>query len=306
MPSFLALSVVWGSSFALIKVTLDGGLAPVWVAFGRCFFGALTLATICLVRRESLPRCRATWGHALAVAALLNSVPFSLLAFGETHVSSVLAGIFNAITPLTTLLFVLLLVPQEQLTARRLSGLMVGFCGVLIVLGIWEGIGGASLIGSLACIGSTVCMGAGFAYTRRHFSDREGSAVALSTTQLVCATAQLAVLAPLFNGAPDTLSAKPFTALVVLGALGTGVAYILNLGVIRVAGPTIASTVTYVIPIWSTLFGTVLLSEPLSWNTAAGAVLVVAGVVLTRAPKGPAKSEPAAVSPDPEPEPRRH
>ncbi|MFF4032755.1 DMT family transporter [Streptomyces sviceus] len=305
MPSFLALSVVWGSSFALIKVALDEGVAPVWVAFGRCFFGVLALGAICLVRRDALPGSRATWSHALAVAALLNALPFSFLAFGETHVSSVLAGVFNAVTPLSTLLFSLALVPQEQLTARRLSGLSVGFCGVLVVLGVWQGLGGASLVGSLACIASTVCLGAGFAYTRRFFSGRDGSAVALSTVQLICATVELALLAPLLNGAPKVPGAKGLAALAVLGALGTGIAYILNLRVIRVAGPTIASTVTYVIPLWSTLFGTLLLSEPLSWNTLVGACLVVVGVVLTRAPGGRTPHRPVPTGAEPEPTSRQ-
>ncbi|MFJ1793085.1 DMT family transporter [Kitasatospora griseola] len=301
VPGFLALSVIWGASFALIKVAVNAEVPPIWVAFWRCLFGALTLAAILAVQRSGLPRDRATWGHALVVALFLNSMPFALLAFGETQVSSVLAGVINATTPLTTLFFVLLLVPQEQLTSRRLVGLFTGFCGVLVVLGIWRGLGDATLTGAAACLGSTLCYGAGFAYTRRFFAGRQGSAAALSTAQLVCATAELAVAAPVMAGAPEWPGRHAAVSLLALGALGTGVAYILNLRLVREAGPTIASTVTYVIPVWSTLFGTLLLSEPLSWNTAAGAVLVVAGVLLTRGqgrPRTPASgtSEPPAAS----------
>ncbi|WP_232733733.1 DMT family transporter [Kitasatospora sp. CB02891] len=287
IAGFLALSLIWGASFALIKVAVNAEVPPIWVALWRCLFGALTLAAILAVQRSGLPRDRATWGHALVVALLLNSMPFALLAFGEMQVSSVLAGVINATTPLTTLFFVLLLVPQEQLTSRRLVGLFTGFCGVLVVLGIWRGLGDATLTGAAACLGSTLCYGAGFAYTRRFFAGRQGSAVALSTTQLICATAELAIAAPLMAGAPGWPGRPAAVSLLALGALGTGVAYILNLRLIREAGPTIASTVTYVIPVWSTLFGTLLLSEPLSWNTAAGAVLVVAGVLLARAPGRP-------------------
>jgi drug/metabolite transporter (DMT)-like permease len=284
MPSFVALSVIWGSSFALIKVAVDADVASMWVALARCLFGALALLTACAVGRVALPRNPATWGHALAVAVLLHSLPFSLLAYGETQVSSVLAGIYNAATPLTTLLFVLVLVPQEQLTARRLSGLLMGFSGVLVVLGIWRGPGDATLAGSLACLASTASYGAGFAYTRRFYSVRKESATALTTAQLLCATAVLSLTAPTASGLPSWPGWRACAALLVLGSLGTGIAFMLNMRVIRAAGPTIASTVTYVVPLWSTLFGTVLLSEELSWNTAVGALIVVGGVFLAQMP----------------------
>lgn len=300
MPGFVALSLIWGSSFALIKVAVDADVPPIWVALWRCLFGALALVGICVAQRTVIPRDRTTWGHALVVALFLNSLPFALLAYGETQASSVFAGVINATTPLTTLLFVLLLVPQERLTARRLLGLFTGFCGVLTVLGIWEGLGDATLKGAVACLASTLCYGVGFAYTRRFFSDRPGSAAALSTIQLVCATLQLAVVAPFVGAAPAWPGWPASISLLVLGVFGTGLAYILNLHVIRGAGPTIASTVTYVVPVWSTLFGTLLLSEPLSWNTAVGAVVVVGGVLLTKAPARrtpPPPSTPKVVAP---------
>jgi drug/metabolite transporter (DMT)-like permease len=285
MPSFVTLSVIWGSSFALIKVAVDAGVASMWVAFGRCFFGVLALLAVCAVGRVPLPRNPATWCHALAVAMLLNAVPFSLLAYGETQVSSVLAGIYNATTPLTTLLFVLFLVPQEQLTSRRLGGMFVGFAGVLILLGIWRGPGDATLAGTLACLATTASYGAGFAYTRRFYSVREESATALTTAQLLCATVTLALAAPAVSGLPSWPGWRACAGLVALGALGTGFAFMLNIRVIRAAGSTIASMVTYVVPLWSTLFGTVLLSESLSWNTAVGAVVVVGGVFLAQVPR---------------------
>ena len=139
LPGFVFLSAVWGSSFALIKIALEAGVAPPWVAFARCALGALTLLVICVLTRTPLPRDRATWGHAAVVAVLANTVPFVLLAYGEQHVDSVLAGLLNATTPLMTLLFVPLLVPTERITARGVAGLLIGFAGVLCVLGVWRG-----------------------------------------------------------------------------------------------------------------------------------------------------------------------
>jgi drug/metabolite transporter (DMT)-like permease len=280
---FVALSAIWGSSFALIKVAVDAGVSPLWVALWRCLFGALTLWAICLVQRVAVPRDRRTWGHACVVAVLLNAVPFALFAYGETQVSSVLAGVWNATTPLTTLVFVLALVREEHPTRRRALGLLLGFVGVLIVLGVWRGAGGGLLAGSLACLAATTCYGAGFACTRRFFSGGRHTASALSAVQITCATAQLALITPVVSGGPVWPGARAAAALVVLGAVGTGLAYVLNLDVIRAAGSTIASTVTYVTPLWSTLLGALLLAEPVGWNTVVGGALVIGGVLFTRA-----------------------
>ncbi|WP_345429930.1 DMT family transporter [Actinoallomurus vinaceus] len=284
VPGFLVLSVIWGASFALIKVAIEAGVAPMWVAFWRCFFGLVALGAICVVRRAAPPRDRLVWAHALVVAALLNAVPFALFSYAETRVSSVVAGVVNATTPLTTLLFAVAVIPGERPTLRRSLGLLTGFGGVLLVLGSWRGLGG-TMVGSLACLGATVCYGAGFTYTRRFFSGRTESAAVLSAVQILCATAELAVVTPLWAGPPGWPGAGAATALVVLGAVGTGLAYILNLGVIRAAGPTVAATVTYLTPLWSTLLGAVLLSEPLGWNTLTGGLVILTGVIVARSPR---------------------
>ncbi|MEU4443180.1 DMT family transporter [Actinosynnema sp. NPDC050801] len=279
---FVLLSAIWGSSFALIKVAVDAGVPPVWVALSRCLFGALTLWVICLAQGAAVPLDRRTWGHAAVVAALLNAVPFTLLAHGETRISSVLAGVFNATTPLTTLVFVLLIVPTERMTRTRVAGLVVGFTGVLVVLGAWRGLAGDLLAGSLACLAATACYGAGFAYTRRFFSGGDHRASALSAVQVTCATLQLALVAPALGGPPSWPGTSAAVALLVLGAAGTGLAYVLNLDLIRAAGPAVASTVTYVTPLWSTAVGAVLLGEPVGWHTLIGGVVVIGGVLLAR------------------------
>lgn len=281
-PGFVLLSAIWGSSFVLIKVAVDAGVAPVWVAFWRCFFGAVTLGSICVVQRVAWPRDWHTWGHAAAVAALLNATPFVLFAFGETRVSSVLAGVWNATTPLTTLLFVLVLVRDERPNLRRVLGLGLGFLGVLVVLGVWRGVPGGLLIGSIACLAATTCYGAGFAYTRRFFSGRRESAATLSAMQVGCATVELAFVAPTAGGLPSWPGLAAAGCLVVLGAFGTGIAFVLNMRVIRAAGSTVASTVTYLTPLWSTVLGAALLAEPVGWNTLLGGVAIIVGVVFAR------------------------
>jgi drug/metabolite transporter (DMT)-like permease len=276
------LSAIWGSSFALIKVAVDAGVPPVQVALARCLFGALALWVICAAQGATVPRDPRTWGHAAVVAVLLNSVPFTLLAFGESKVDSVLAGVLNATTPLTTLAFALLIVSGERVTRTRLAGLLLGFSGVLVLLGVWRGLDGDVLAGGLACLAATTCYGAGFAYTRRFFSGGPHRASALSAVQITCATVQLGLLAPVLSGSPVWPGVHVVLALVLLGAVGTGYAYVLNLDLIREAGPTVAATVTYVTPLWSTALGVLLLAEPVGWNTFAGGALVIGGILLAR------------------------
>jgi drug/metabolite transporter (DMT)-like permease len=282
VPAFAVLSTIWGSTFLLIKIAVDAGVPPMWVGALRCLFGATALWAMVLVNRERMPRDPKVWWHTMVVALLLNTVPFPLFSFGETRISSVLAGVWNATTPLATLVFVLMLVPAERPNARRLAGMATGFLGVLVVLGVWHGVETGPFVGTLACLGATTCYGAAFAYTRRFLAGRPESATVLSTAQVTWGTVHLGIAAPLVSGLPHWPGWGAVAALVVMGAVGTGVAYRLNFTVIRAAGSTVASTVTYVTPLFSTALGAVFLHEPVGWNTAAGAALIILGVALAQ------------------------
>ena len=273
---FVLLAVIWGSSFLCIKV-LGEAWAPLHVALGRVALGALFLVGVLVVRRVALPRGR-VWLHLAVVALLMNAVPFTLFAYGETKVSSVLAGLWNATTPLWTLVVVLVLLREERPGGRRLAALAGGFAGVTLLLGPWKGLEGDDLLGHLACLAAAACYGLGLPYTRRHLSGRPEGGVPLAAAQLLCGTAMLAVVAPL-SGMPTTaLDAGELASLAVLGVLGSGVAYVLTHAIVRAAGPTTFSTVTYLIPVVSTALGVAVLSEPLGWNEPAGAAVVLAAM----------------------------
>ena len=278
--AFVLLSAIWGASFLFIKVG-DRAFEPLQVAFARCALGALALVAFLAIRREGLPRGRDTWMHLFLIAVLFNSVPFALFAWGETEVSSVVAGIANATTPLYVLLVSLAVLPGERPTRERVLGLVVGFAGVVVVLGPWRDIGG-ELLGYLACLAAAACYGVGYPYTRRFLAGRRESGIALSAAQVLCGTLQLALVVPWATSAPHRFPVDAVLCLVALGAGGTGIAYVLNYDVIRRAGAQIASTVTYLIPIFSTVLGVVVLSEGLSWNQPVGAAVVLLGVALTQ------------------------
>ena len=279
---FLALTLIWGASFLFIKVGVEA-LAPMQVAFARMFFGALVLVALAILRKERLPREPRLWGHLFVAATLANSVPFTLFGYAEQHVSSALASIGNATVPLFTLLFALLFLPSERPTWRRSAGLAVGFLGVLVVLGTWRGLTiGADTRGMLVILVATALYGASGVYMRRFLSSTSYSSLALSVGQIGVGALQLAVLLPFFTKMPAHLPARVLGSVFLLGTFGTGIAYALMYTLIRLAGATVASTVTYFIPIVSIAIGVVGLGEHLAWNAPVGAVVIIAGALLSR------------------------
>ena len=278
---YLGAALIWGCSFLFIKVGLEA-LSPIHVAFGRQALGALALLTLAAVARVPLPRDRATWMHLFVVAILLNSVPSALFAFGETHVSSVVAGIINAVTPLATVAATFAAFRSERPTAGKVAGIIVGFAGILVVVGIWNGVGSSEVLGVLACLGAVACYGIGFPYIRRHLAPRGERPLALAAGQIALAAIQLLPFAVLDPSPIGTLTPRVVGAMLALGMLGTGIAYVWNFQVIERAGATTASTVTYLTPLVAIVVGAVLLAEPLTPNQPLGGLVVLLGVALAQ------------------------
>ena len=276
MPRFILLAAIWGSAFLLIKIGVRT-ISPWWVAAGRIVVGAAVLLVALGVTRARLPRGR-VWVHLAAMGLLWNSVPFVLFSWAETHITSVLAGLLNAATPLATVAALSMLVPEERPGRSRLIGVLIGFGGVVIVLGPWRGVGDLDGLAALAAVGGTICYGVGFAYQRRFLTHRAESILALTAGQLLAATAQIVVAAWLVSGLPSGAGASSVLAVIGLGVFATGLAYVLNARMIRDVGATVASTVTYVTPLFSTLLGTALLNESLTWNEPLGGLVVLVGV----------------------------
>jgi drug/metabolite transporter (DMT)-like permease len=279
--AFVVLAGIWGCSFFFIKVGLEG-LNPIQVAFGRCLIGAIALVVITTVSRTRLPRSASTWRHLFVMAALMNVVPFILFSYGETQVSSILAGIINGATPLSTLAVVLVAFPEEEPTPSRIVGLLIGFVGILVVVGIWNGLGKGELPGVLACIGAITGYGVAYPYGRRHLSGLRDGPVSLATGQILAATLLILPLVLLSGGTAGAITAGIVLAMIGLGALGTGVAYVLNYRIVAAAGATTASTVTYLTPLVAILVGLIFLNEPLSWNEPLGGLVVVLGVAVSQ------------------------
>ncbi|HET8990338.1 MAG TPA: DMT family transporter [Acidimicrobiales bacterium] len=277
--SYLALGVTWGCSFLFIKEAL-GFLAPFGVAFVRCALGAATLFALSLARREPWVRQPAVWGHLWVVSLTLNVVPGILFAVAETRVTSVVAGIVNALTPLTTLFFIVVVFRDEPVHVHQVAGLGLGLVGVLVVLGVWRGLGPNPWWAVLALGAAVVLYGVSFPYTRRHLLHRGLSPVSMATAQLILATATLAPLFALRGLNGHAASPRALASVVALGALGSGLAYVWNFSVQRAAGSAVASTVTYLTPVVAVVAGVVVLGEPLAWYEPVGGALVLLGAAL--------------------------
>jgi drug/metabolite transporter (DMT)-like permease len=280
-PRALLLSAIWGTSFLFIKVG-DRSFVPFEVTSARVAVGAATLVVILVASRQPLPRGLKLWGHLAVTGLLMNALPFTLIAWGELRISSVAAGIWNATTPLFVVPVAFWLLPSERPTPSKVTGLLVGFLGVAVVFGAWTGLSGGHLSGDCACLSASVCYGLGIPYARRFVTKSSASPTGLAAAQLIAATVELALVSPLLGRMPTHVSAESVLSILALGAFGTGIAYVINYSIIREVGATNASLVTYVIPIFSTVLGIVVLGEALVWNEPVGAVVILVGVAISQ------------------------
>jgi len=281
LPAYLALGLVWGCSFIFIKLGLEF-LTPFGVAFVRCALGAITLLIVVKLMKINLPKEKSTWYKLWIVAMLLNVAPGILFAYAQLHVTSVLAGIINATTPLATLVVMLIAFREEKLKAEQIYGLLLGGLGVMVVLGIWQGIGNNQLTGVIALLIAVTCYGISFPYSKRNIIPLGLKPEAAATTQLIMAAITLLPFY-LFDGISQN-NYRPVNifAMLALGILGSGFAYIWNFSIIAAAGSSIASSVTYLTPVVAVFVGWLFLGEVIVWHEPVGALLVILGAAVSQ------------------------
>ena len=276
---YLALGFVWGCSFIFIKLGLDF-LTPFGVAFGRCALGAATLLAWAKYKKISLPKSGKLWAHLWVVSLMLNVIPGVLFALAETEVTSILAGIINAVTPLMTLIAIMVVTRDEKPKFYQVLGIGVGFIGVLTVLGAWQGLGNNPLWAILVLLAAVTCYGFSFPYSRRFVIPHKLPSESIAAAQV---TTGALTLLPffLFDGiARDEYRPGPVFAMLALGVFGSGFAYIWNFKIMAIAGSAIASSVTYITPIVAVIVGVVFLQESLFWYEPVGALIVLLGAAI--------------------------
>lgn len=307
---FVALALIWGSSFLLMKVGLDD-LHPIQIVALRIVLATVTLLLLLPLSGGRLPRGRRVWAHLFVCSLFLTVVPFTGFVTGEVYVSSALAGIGNATTPIATVLCALLLLPSERLTRRKLLAVALGFIGVLVIAEPWNLAGRPHPLGFALVVLAASSYGLGWTYNRRYLAGADLGGLAQPTAMLLCGSvAMVPVLlgwwllspqhptpwAPVPAG--EVSGAYPIWlsvgAVVVLGILGTGLAYVLQFDVVRAAGTVVSSTVTYLIPVVSVLLGVLVLGERLGGAQVVGFVVVLtAALLVNRVPRRQVATEPA-------------
>jgi len=286
------LVVLWGSSFMLVRVSLEA-FTPLAVTAGRLLIGAGVLGLVLVAMRRRVSQQPRHWLFFLAMALLGNAAPFFLIAWGQVAIPSGLTGILMAVMPLAVLLMAHFLVAGERLTRRRLAGFALGFLGVVVLTGpdARAALVGreASFISQLAVLGAALCYGVAAIVARRgpvlHPVVVAAPVLAIAGTLVGALLLAAGAGAGGDSGAVavhDPVGAWSAAAMLALGALSTGLATVVYFTLIARAGPTFLSLINYLIPVWAVVLGAVALDERLPPRAFVALALILAGLVLAR------------------------
>ncbi len=304
LPSLMVTALGWGSSFFFIKMGLEA-FTPAQVGFGRLLVGGLVLVAIVAFSRRWPSFTWKQVGAIAVVGAAMSGAPMVLIPMAEQDITSILASLLNASTPLWTALFVALLIPAERTTRVQLMGLLVGAVGIAVLVGAWD-VREFSLRGTLLMLTATAFYGIGGTLSRMLLTRVSTGPAALSMTQIGISAVMLAPVAVL-SGPPGEGAFAPMGSalwgVLALGVIGTSFAYIMFWKVVKLAGATTATSVTFLVPVVATILGITVLGESLQWYEPIGALVVFVGVWLAgrsrpKPPPPPAATPPGAPSVD--------
>ena len=281
---FLALGLIWGSSYLFIKIAVtDFGIFSL-VAF-RLGIGAVLLWTVLRLRGQRLPRERRIYGHLFVMGLINITIPFLLITWAEQSVESSLAAVLTSMVPLFTVVLAPLFIHDEPLRVNAVIGLAVGFVGVVVLTSRELTGTGSSLLADLALVAAALSYGAGAVYSRRNVR---------GVAPLIPAVFQV-TFAFLVSGAIALLLEHPWTArpdarsifaMVWLGLLGSGAAYLAFFRLLSRWGATRTTLVAYVLPVVGIILGFVVLQEPLDGRVILGTALVIGGIGLVNSHYG--------------------
>ena len=275
------LALMWGSSYLFIKIGVET-LPPLSLVLLRVVVGVAILLVGVALTRTPLPRDPRTIGHLGVLGAVNIVVPFWLIGWAEQHIDSGLAGILQSTAPFFTLVLAATFIHDEHITRGRLAGIALGFAGIVVlsapnIAEVGSSLGAQRLLAELAVVGASLAYAVGNTYARRKL--RNARPLVLATGQVGWAVVLVAILALVVDGGV-TLPAVPEAAFAVLwlGAVGTGFAYIVFFSLLTGWGPTRASLVAYLLPVVAVALGVIVLGETIDVLFVAGAALIVAGV----------------------------
>ncbi|MBR0754675.1 EamA family transporter [Bradyrhizobium jicamae] len=280
----MALALIWGSSFTLIKLALEA-IPPLTITAVRVTIAALLLIAITKFNGFSLPRERSTWGAFLVQGLLQSALPFTLINWGERHITSGLAGVLNATPPI----FVLLIAAatshgRQRITLQKALGAVIGLAGVLVTIG-FHSLGDvrmAAPLAQIAVLGASLCYALAPIWGQRFSSlpPIVTAAGAMSAAAALMLPAALIVERP--NASALTLNA--ILAVIVLAVLCTAVAMTIYFRLVHTLGPLGTTSGSYLRAGFAVSLGILFLGEAFNWSTIAGMALIIVGVIAVTVP----------------------
>ncbi|MCM3616435.1 DMT family transporter [Sutcliffiella horikoshii] len=278
--ALLTLSLIWGMSFLFIKLlVVDLG---VWgVVFWRCVFGAVTLLLLLIVQNKLKTVKRLPLLPIFFIALLNNALPWALIAVSETIISSSLASVVNATTPIWTILIGFTIF-SSKMVKMQWVGVLVGFCGIIVLLelNLFQ-LFQNNLLGVGTMLGATMCYGFGAHISKKYLQDIPIMVISFSTLAVagIISGVVMAIIEP--SGFHSINSMDAVISLIGLGVFGSGFAYLLYYYMVKEGSAEFASLVTYLVPISAMIWGSVLLGENITPHMLIGLFLIFSGVYLS-------------------------
>ena len=275
---FILLGAIWSSSFMWIKIAVQE-VGPITLVAFRALFGLLFGVVVILIQRVSLPRTFKAWFPLLVVGLTNIAIPFFLISWGELTIDSAVASILDATVPLFTILIAHFLLQDDKITFPKAIGLIVGFAGIVVLMSKDIGASSSSLLGQAAVIVASIFYAITAIYIRKTTEDTPG--IVRSAGPLVSATATMWLGALLFES-PIQIPQLGITwiALLFMGVLGSGLAFVMAFYLIHEIGPTRTTMVTYLFPLGGVILGVTFLHEQLTWQVIAGAIIIISSLVI--------------------------
>ena len=290
---FILLGAIWSSSFMWIKIAVQE-VGPMTLVAFRVLFGLVFGAAVILIQRTRLPHRLRDWSPPLILGISNVAIPFFLISWGERSIDSAVAAILDATVPLFTIVIAHLALHDDKITLPKTIGLLIGFAGVIVLMSEDIGASSSSLLGQAAVVLASMFYAGSSVYARKFTEDVPG--IFRSAGPLLSSTAVMWPAAAILER-PLKIPQVPITwiALLWLGILGSGFAFVLSYYLIHSIGPTRTTMVTYLFPLGGVALGVSFLGEHLTWQILSGALLIVASLAVSNIR---ARSQPAAVSAD--------
>lgn len=275
------LGLVWGGTFPLIKLTLEG-ITPFWLAAGRIGFAAALLCVVWAWRGFHLFKAEKSWPVLLIIGLFSTALPFMLINWGQQHVSAGFTGLSMAAIPLIVLPLAHLFIPGEQMVLRRLFGFVVGFIGVALLIGgkaFASSNAELEMFGRIACVSAAACYAVSSILTRRL---PPVDPVGLAAILLLIGTVIILPVAWALEGPPVMPDGRILGLVALLGLIPTAAANLLRVIVVREAGPTFMTLTNYQVPVWAVLLGALFLGESLPASMLLAMTLILSGLCISQ------------------------